>query len=119
MSKGGASTLVLLSGGVLVGLALLDEGSLAAGSTYRKVWAAGLLTIALGIAADFVPEVVGPFAGLVIIAALVKNPGRIGSFVTGQPVSSTAKLPAKAAAATGQAVARAGSQITATIPTFG
>lgn len=120
MSKSGASTLVLLSGGVLIGLALLDEGSFAAGSAYRKVWAAGLLTIALGVAADFVPEIVGPFAGLIIIAAVVKNPGKIGGFVTGNPAAqSAAKLPAAAAAKTGQAVAQSGQRIAATIPTFG
>ena len=83
MNKGTANTVVLVSGGVLVALALIPGKD--GGSAYKRIWAAGLLTVALGIAADFVPEVVGPFAVLVIIAAVVKNPGVIGKFVTGTP----------------------------------
>jgi len=79
VNKGTANTIVLVSGGVLVALALIPGNQ--GGATYKKIWAAGLLTIALGVAADFVPEVVGPFAVLVIIAAVVKNPGVIGKFV--------------------------------------
>ena len=85
MSKGTASTVVLVSGGVLVALALLSSKQ--GEDRYKAIWAAGLLTIALGVAADFLPEIVGPFAGLVIVAAVIKNPGSIGSFVN-QKVSS-------------------------------
>lgn len=82
MSKGGAATTVILAGGVLTALALIPaEGN--SGSAYKKLWAAGLLTAALGVAADFVPEIVGPFAVLIIIAAVVRNPGVIGKFVAG------------------------------------
>jgi hypothetical protein len=87
VSKGSASTIVLVSGGILVALALLSgkQGE----DRYKAIWAAGLLTVALGVAADFLPELVGPFAGLVIVAAVIKNPGTIGAFVN-QKVSSTA-----------------------------
>lgn len=80
MSKATASTVVLLTGAVLVVLALLTPDQ---GARYKKIWAAGLLTAGLGVAADFVPEVVGPFAALVIIAAVAKNPGLIGRFTAG------------------------------------
>lgn len=101
MSKGAASILVLVSGGVLVSLALLSGDSLASGSAYKKIWAAGLLTLGLGVAADLVPEIVGPFAVLIIIASVVKNPGKIGAFVTGKPAASASVDPAVNPAAAG------------------
>lgn len=94
MSRSGAATTVIVAGGVLTALALIPaEGQ--TGSAYKKVWAAGLLTVALGVAADFVPEIVAPFAVLVIIAAVVRNPGVIGRFVNAPP----AALPSGGAAA--------------------
>lgn len=99
MSKGGAATTVIVAGGVLTALALIPaEGQ--TGSAYKKVWAAGLLTAALGVAADFVPEIVGPFAVLIIIAAIVRNPGVIGKFVN-QPSTSSAKASVQPKGSTG------------------
>lgn len=95
MDKAGASTIVLVSGGVLVTLALLTPND---GSRYKRIWAAGLLTAGLGVAADFVPEIVAPFAVLVIIAAVVKNPGVIGKFTTGTTSSSSTVTPTAAQA---------------------
>jgi hypothetical protein len=86
MSKGGANTLVLVSGGVLVALALLTHTP--GQDRYKAIWAAGLLTLALGVFADLAPELVGPFALLVIAAAAIKNPGTVGAFIN-QKVSSS------------------------------
>lgn len=84
MSKGGATTAVLLTGGTLIGLALLnDRGSLVEGKTYKKIWAAALLTTGLAFAADIIPDLVGPFCILVIIASIANNPGVVGNFVSG------------------------------------
>jgi hypothetical protein len=92
VSKSGAATTVIVAGGVLTALALIPaEGQ--TGSAYKKVWAAGLLTVALGVAADFVPEIVGPFAILVILAAVATNPGVLGRFVAGSAQSKPATAP--------------------------
>jgi hypothetical protein len=79
MSKSTASTIVLVSGAVLAALALIPGN--VGDSTYKRIWAAGLWTMLLGLAADIVPEVVGPFAVLVIIASVVKHPGVLGGFL--------------------------------------
>lgn len=89
MSKGGATAIVFITGALLAGIALLNGGK-----TYKKIWAAGVLTTGLSIFADFAPEVVGPFALLIIIAALAKDQGAIGSFLG-------TKAPATASAQTG------------------
>jgi hypothetical protein len=84
LSRGGATTAVLLTGGTLIGLALLNDGSsLVEGKTYKKIWAAGLLTTGLAFAADIIPDLVGPFCILVIIASIANNPGVVGRFVSG------------------------------------
>lgn len=98
MSPKGATTVVVLTGGVLSALALIPyEGK--TGSAYKKLWAAGLLTVALAAAADFVPEIVGPFAVLIIIAAVAKNPGVLGGFLSqaAKPVPAAKKAAAAVA----------------------
>ncbi len=100
MNKGTASTIVLVSGGLLVALALIPAKGNVDSSVYKKIWAAGLLTVALGVAADFVPEVVGPFAVLVIIAAVLRNQGVLGGFIGGgSAVSSSSRSAAPAGVA--------------------
>ncbi len=83
MNPSGAKTIVFISGGTLVALALIKSKSAADVSTYKAIWAAGLLTTGLSIFADFVPELVGPFAVLIIIAAVVASPGTLGNFIGG------------------------------------
>lgn len=87
MSKGTATALVLLTGAILATLTLLHRGSLDSAKTYKRLWAAGLLTVALGVAADFVPELVGPFAILIIVGAVAYDKGTLGNFI--QSASTT------------------------------
>ncbi len=79
MSEGGAKTLVFVSGGVLIGLALLSGK----GDTYKRVWAAGLWTTALAVVADVSPQVVGYFSIAVIVGAVAVNEGVLGGFLAG------------------------------------
>lgn len=51
--------------------------------TFKSLWAIGLVTLGLAIFADFVPDVAGPFALLVLIAMAVRNTGVLGSVVGG------------------------------------
>jgi hypothetical protein len=71
----------------------------ATGSTYKKIWAIGVLTLGLGAASDFAPDLVGPFAFLVLIAAYARNQGALGSVIGG--TSSTPAASTSSAAATG------------------
>ena len=94
MSDSTASAVVLATGGVLTVLALLTkpgDASGGGGSRYKAIWAAGLLTLALGLASDVLPELTGWFAASVILAAVLKNPGVVGSFINkGGPGAATA-----------------------------
>lgn len=97
MSKGGATAIVFVTGGLLVTLALLQKGSLSSGDTYKRIWGAGLLTAGLSILVDFVPELVGPFAILIVIAAVAKSPGALEGFIGGgQKTANPAVNPALA-----------------------
>lgn len=106
MSKGGATTIVFVTGGLLVAIALLQKGSLGSGKTFKKIWGAGLLTAGLAVFADFVPELVGPFAVLVILAAVANDTGVIGKLI-GNPGA----VAASGANAAGNAAATATSAI--------
>jgi hypothetical protein len=48
------------------------------GTVVRQVWAIGALTLGLAIFADFVPEVAGPFALLVLVALAARSRGELG-----------------------------------------
>jgi len=86
MSKSTASTLVLVTGGLLISYALLDarNGKATPEVTYKRIYSSFLATVALGIAADLVPELVGPFAILVIAAAWAKHQGVLGGVLGGK-----------------------------------
>lgn len=89
MGEGNAKTIVFASGGLLIALALLSGKD-----SYKRVWAASLWTTLLAIVADVAPQVAGPFALLIIVAAIATDQGAFGKFVAGggsAPVPSTAK----------------------------
>ena len=100
MSSRSAATLVLLTGGLLITYALLDGRNAAVPSTttYKRIYSSFLATVALGVAADLVPEIVGPFAILIIVAAWAKHKGVLGGIISN---SATPAASTSAAAATG------------------
>jgi hypothetical protein len=72
--------MVLVAGGLEAGFVLAqakrtkrDRETVA-----RSLYAIGLLTLALSIFADFVPEVAGPFALLVLVALAARSRGALG-----------------------------------------
>lgn len=77
MDKETASKIVLVSGGIMAVWVLVSapKGST---KTYKRLWGIGALTLGLSIMADFLPEIAGPFALLVLAAGTVKNQGKIG-----------------------------------------
>lgn len=54
-----------------------------AATRYKHVWGVTLLSLAGAALSDFAPQIVGPFFGLVIVAALASRSGQISSVVSG------------------------------------
>ena len=90
MSSKGAATLVLLTGGLLVGYALLDAraGGVSSETTYKRIYSSFLATVALGVAADFVPQIVAPVCVLVLSAAWARHKGSLGGIISGTATAS-------------------------------
>lgn len=98
MSTKTATVIVVATWGVLMAAALLKAQP---GSTYKKVWASSLAATGLAFAADIVPELVGPFALLILLVVVEKNYGVL-SGAAGIPATQTpAQKTAQAVAPTG------------------
>jgi hypothetical protein len=95
-----AKTLVFVSGGLMIALALLSGQ----GNTYKRVWAAGLWTTLLAVVADVAPELTGWFSVAIIVAAVAANQGVFGAFLTGDTKQPTS--PGAAASASGSPTAQ-------------
>lgn len=54
-----------------------------ASTRYRHVWGVTILAIAGAALADFAPAIVGPFFGLVVVAALAGRSHEIGGIASG------------------------------------
>lgn len=67
---------VMASGAAMVALAIWPSFSNASvvvsGSTYKRIWAAGMLTVVLAGMSSFIPEVTGPLALSLILLAIVQ-----------------------------------------------
>lgn len=103
MNSRTASTLVLLTGGILIAYALLDarSGSVTGEQTYKRIYSGFLATVALGVAADFAPQIVGPFCVLILVAAWARHKGALGGIIGG--TTTTAAVSGAAAAHAGGA----------------
>lgn len=91
--------------GALMAVYVLIRGSKDPGAdTFRSLWAIGLLTLGLAVAADFVPQVAGPFAILVGVAMAVRNSGEIGQVLgsSGRVGSFKPALPSAVTVTQGQ-----------------
>jgi hypothetical protein len=94
LSDKSAAGLVLAMGAVLSALALTSGKT--GEQKFKRLYGSFWLWVLLGLAADISPELAGPFAGLVLIAAVAKDTGVIGRFVSGN-----APLPGQTAAQAG------------------
>lgn len=85
MSSEQAARIVFIAGMLEAGYVLIraSRGGLGEGKTYRSLWAIGLLTLGLAVFADFIPQVAGPFAVLVLVAMVVRNRGELGNVIQG------------------------------------
>lgn len=82
MSPQQAARIVFLAGAVEATYVLIRHRQGAEG-TFKSLWAVGVLTLGLAVFADFVPQVAGPFAILVLIAMAVRNSGELGGVIRG------------------------------------
>lgn len=60
--------------------------------TVKSLWAIGVLALGLSMASDFVPQVAGPFAILVLVALAARSRGELG-----QVLGTAASTPSPAA----------------------
>ncbi len=88
-----AAKTVFIAGGVMGAITLAEAvrhpTKFGSGQVYKRVWGIGILTLALGAAADFAPALIVPFAVAVVVAFAIKNPGALGSVLGGQASDST------------------------------
>jgi len=100
VSKATASTIVLVTGAALIVYALLDarNGNATSEQTYKRIYSSFLATVGLGVFADFVPQLVGPFSILVLLAAWANHKGVLGGIIGG---ASTPAVSGAAAAHAG------------------
>lgn len=80
-----ASRIVLLCGAGMATFVLIQSSRTQRPSeaTYKSLWAIGLVTLGLSVFADFVPQIAGPFALLVLIAMAARNSGALGTVIGG------------------------------------
>lgn len=89
-----ASRVVFVSGTIMAVYVLL-RGRKNGADPFRSLWAVGALTLGLAVAADFAPQVAGPFALLVLVAMIARNRGAIGEVIgTAASSSPPAGVPA-------------------------
>lgn len=74
-----ASNIVFITGGVMVIFTLAEHHFAPTDfDLYKQLWGVGAMTLALAVTADFVPEVAGPLALLILTAAAVKKGKYLG-----------------------------------------
>lgn len=86
-----APAIVLIAGGAMVAAAIIpvfrSPEQLVSASMYKRIWAAGLLTLFLAAFADIAPQVAGPLALSLVLLVIVKS-GLFGKTKT-TPINPT------------------------------
>lgn len=92
MTGSQAARTVFLAGAVLAGVTLAETvkhpGRFGKGGTYKRLWAIGVLTLALSVAADWAPQLIVPLSVAVVVGFVLTNPGALSSTVTGTSASA-------------------------------
>lgn len=65
--------LVLVSIAVLAIVAVYRERQGEGGSLYKRLWGLGVIGVVLSILSDFVPQITGPFAVLMVLGSLTSG----------------------------------------------
>ncbi len=106
MNTATANRMVLVSTGAMIAFVLIERHfNPAQVDMYKRLWAVGALGVGMSLAADFVPQIAGPFALLVLVAMVARNKGQIGRVLDNMKGGSP---PTKKAAGSGAAPASDG-----------
>lgn len=76
MTSAEATKMVFIGAGVTAAVVVAsteDEDA-----RFKALWAIGLLSVGLAAVADFAPQLAGPFAVLIAVAAIARHPGSLG-----------------------------------------
>lgn len=92
MNPATANRMVLVSTGAMIAFVLIERHfNPAQVDTYKRLWAVGALGVGMSLAADFVPQIAGPFALLVLVAMVARNRGQIGRVLDNMKGAAPAK----------------------------
>lgn len=93
--------MVLVSALLLAAIAVYRDrraGS-GAGDTFRALWGVGVLSLALSLVADFVPQIAGPFAALTVLGSLTNGGDQLLQSMLGRvaapPAGGTTAVPVR------------------------
>lgn len=107
-----ASKTVFIAGAAMFAIVLANAvkhpGRSGEGSTYKQLWAVGVLTMFLAAAADFAPGVIVPFSVAIVVAFAIRNPDALGGILAGSGSGGGSSR-------SGKAVARKGGGSIATV----
>ena len=98
--KAQARKMVLVSAFLLAGIAVYKDRQ-SPGEMFKRLWGVGVVGLVLSLAADFAPTVAGPFAVLVVLGSLGKDPNLIDKAL-GKVTGGTASSAAETAASPGR-----------------
>ena len=79
----------LTMGGITLAQSFRAPQTFVTGGVYKRLWRIAVVTLVLGVAADFAAELVLPLAVLIVLAFVVKNQGAFGAIVKGAGQPST------------------------------
>src|SRR3990167_919843 len=79
----------LTMGGITLAQSVRAPQTFVTGGVYKRLWGIAVVTLVLGVAADFAAELVFPLAVLIVLAFVVKNQGAFGAIVQGAGQPST------------------------------
>ena len=68
-----ARKMVLVSMFLLAAIAIYKDRKSGSSDTFRALWAVGIVSEVLSVAADFAPTVAGPFAALAVLGSLTSG----------------------------------------------
>lgn len=91
---------LVITGGVVLYDLTKNREQLGSDQSFRAVWSLGLLALLMSVLADLMPQLAGPFAGLVALSVIIGRKGVLGSIVkVGDTVSPAGRRKAGTAAA--------------------
>ena len=84
MAQSQAARTVFIAGALMAGVTIIeDHKNPGAVTVYKRLFALGVLTLGLSVAADWAPQLIVPFAIAIVVAFTLGNPGFLSGALTG------------------------------------